>query len=190
MRLAPQFQIGLHNPVCLLSLGWSPFSPDSSSVSQSHKRENLGKSGTAWKLTIKDLHQARRDERVLGALHEILSKEKRWRICGPLEQLALSPLSALSTQQQACDPGGRTKAYRSSNVGLGRGSLLGQSGSAPSRGPLSGAGAGDVGDALLPSLETRPAHVRPRFGIAGTSRSPAKAQPSHLCSQTLPTDLW
>lgn len=56
----------------------------------------MGKSGAAWKLTVKELHQARRDERVLGALHERLSKEeKRWRICGPLEHIALSPLALI-----------------------------------------------------------------------------------------------
>ena len=55
----------------------------------------MGKSGAARKLTVKELHQARRDERVLGALHEILSKEKRWRICGPLEHIALSPLALI-----------------------------------------------------------------------------------------------
>ena len=76
MLLAPLFQLGIRNQVCLLSPGWSPFSLDSSSISQSHKRENLGKSGAAWKLTVKDPHQTRRDERVLGALHEGLSKEE------------------------------------------------------------------------------------------------------------------
>ena len=55
----------------------------------------MGKSGAARKLTVKELHQARRDERVLGALHEILSKEKRWRICGLLEHLALPPLALI-----------------------------------------------------------------------------------------------
>lgn len=56
----------------------------------------MGKSGAARKLTVKELHQARRDERVLGALHERLSKEeKRWRICGPLEHIALSPLALI-----------------------------------------------------------------------------------------------
>ncbi|XP_057566801.1 uncharacterized protein LOC130838031 [Hippopotamus amphibius kiboko] len=79
VRLPPQFPLG--NPVCLLPPGWSPFFPlDSSSVSQSHKRENLGKSGEAWKLAVKEPHQARRGEKVLGALHEGLAEEeKRWR---------------------------------------------------------------------------------------------------------------
>ena len=57
--------------------------------------------------------------------------------------------------------------------------------------PLSGAGAGGGGDALLfLSPAPRPAHLRPLFGTAGTSWSQAEAQPSHLCAQTLPTDLW
>lgn len=77
MRLPPQFRLGLGNPQCLLLPGWSPFfPPDSSSVSQSHKRENSGKSGAAWKLAVKELHQARQGESVLGALHEGLSEEE------------------------------------------------------------------------------------------------------------------
>lgn len=56
--------------LCSRRDGGGPFFPlDPYSVSQSHKWDNLGKSGAAWKCAVKEPHQDQRGERVLGALH-------------------------------------------------------------------------------------------------------------------------
>ncbi|XP_047567813.1 uncharacterized protein LOC125089573 [Lutra lutra] len=62
--------------------------------------EHLAKSRAAWKCAVKERHQARRGERVLGVLHAGLPllgcwspMEKRWRICSPHAHSTPSPLA-------------------------------------------------------------------------------------------------
>lgn len=102
--------------MCLLLLGWSPSYPlDSSSVSESHKWENRGKSGAAWRLNHKGASASLTGRKGAGSPPQELSGgEKRWRICSPFAHNALLPLPpspppqhAHISRQQACGQGGR-----------------------------------------------------------------------------------
>lgn len=86
------FRLGLGSPISLFPPGWSPFfTLHSYSVSQSHKWENLGKSGAAWKRAGKELHKGRRGERVLGVLHAGLSELGIWSVGSWMEKRFFSP---------------------------------------------------------------------------------------------------
>lgn len=125
VRLPPQFRLRLDNPMSLLLPGWSPFfPPDSYLVSQSHK---WGKSQAAWKLAVKEPHQDRRGETILGALHAGLSELGCWsrikRFCSPHVHITLLLLVStrqhihISRQQAPRQRGRATKKGWSPHVG-------------------------------------------------------------------------
>lgn len=173
----PSFRWGLATlPMCLLLLGWSPSYPlDSSSVSESHKWENRGKSGAAWRLNHKGASASLTGRKGAGSPPQELSGgEKRWRICSPFAHNALLPLPPPPRPSTLISPGNRPvvkgEGGRSqSSPGVGVRLLVGSFWFSAVWGAALGSWGRGGGNALLSSPAPRPAHLQPCFGTVGPS---------------------